>query len=249
MAEADRTKPARLVFDSLTPDSQLQWSLQGPQGQVTAPRGLDASDANAQGGNVLMNLQAGSYTLQVDGLGDHVGDYSFRIIDIGSATAITPGQVVKGTLTPANETQAYNFNAVAGQTFYFDALSNPASTDWRLIGPDGKTAFGPTAANTDVENQLLTQTGAYTLLLEGRIRNAAASTDCRSCPNSPGTASKASRAARLRACNASIRATIRFCSGSGGIGIGKDVRVDLSTVRNVEPVPSSSSRCSECRRK
>ncbi|MBI3348327.1 MAG: LamG domain-containing protein, partial [Burkholderiales bacterium] len=166
----------KIVFDSLTPDSQLQWSLQGPQGQVTAPRALDATDANAQSGNIALNLRAGTYTLQIDGVGDHVADYSFRIIDLSRATAITPGQVVNGTLTPANETDAYSFNAVAGQTFYFDALANANGTDWRLIGPDGKTVFGPSAANTDVENQLLTQTGAYTLLVEGRIGNGAANT-------------------------------------------------------------------------
>ena len=166
----------KIVFDSLTPDSQLQWSLQGPQGQVIAPRAFDATDANAKGGDVALNLQAGTYTLQIDGVGDHVADYGFRLIDLSRAASLTPGQAVNGALTPANQTDAYSFNAVAGQTFYFDALLNPASTDWRLIGPDGKTVFGPSSAGTDVENQLLTQTGAYTLLLEGRVGNTAAST-------------------------------------------------------------------------
>jgi hypothetical protein len=138
----------KVVFDSLTPDSQLQWSLQGPQGQVTAPRALDATDANAQGGNVALNLQAGTYTLQIDGVADHVADYRLRIIDLSRATAIVPGQIVEGALTPGNETDAYSFNAVAGQTFYFDALTNPAATDWRLIGPDGKTVFGATTSCT-----------------------------------------------------------------------------------------------------
>ncbi|HEV6967807.1 LamG domain-containing protein, partial [Roseateles sp.] len=168
----------QLVFDSLTADADLKWSLQGPQGQViTAPRALDASDANARSGDVALSLKAGTYTLQVDGMGDHVGDYNFRIIDLGRAQAITPGQVVKGTLTPGNQTQAYSFGAIAGQTFYFDALSNPASTDWRLIGPDGKTVVGPTSAGTDLENQLLTQTGTYTLLVEGRVGNTAVTTN------------------------------------------------------------------------
>ena len=139
----------KVVFDSLTSDSQLKWSLQGPQGQVTAPRALDATDANAQGGHVALNLQAGTYTLEVDGVADHVADYRFRIIDLSRATAIVPGQLVQGTLAPGNETDAYSFDAVAGQTFYFDALSNPAATDWRLIGPDGKTVFGPTRAGGD----------------------------------------------------------------------------------------------------
>ena len=49
-------------------------------------------------------------------------------------------------------------------------------------------------------------------------RKAAASTDCRNCSSSGPTSESASRARRLRSCNASIFATIRRCSARGGTG-------------------------------
>jgi len=52
------------------------------------------------------------------------GAYSFRLLDLGQALAITPGtSVSQQALTPANSTNAYQFNVTAGQRFYFDLQS------------------------------------------------------------------------------------------------------------------------------
>jgi hypothetical protein len=163
----------RIVFDSLTPNDQLQWSLNGPNGAVVPPTGLGSADGDTLGGSTALDLKAGDYTLSVDGVGDKTGDYSFRLVDLGQAQTITPGVAVSGQLSPGNETDAYSFAVAAGQRFFFNRTASQGDISWRLIAPDGKTAWGPTNLVTDVEDYTATQSGAYSLLIEGRVTSAA----------------------------------------------------------------------------
>ena len=102
----------RIVFDSLTPDSSLLWSLQGPTGTVVPPTALRVADSADLGAQPALTLKAGDYTLVIDGVGDKTGDYSLRLVDLGKAQAITPGVAVAGQLAPGNETDAYTFVAI-----------------------------------------------------------------------------------------------------------------------------------------
>src|SRR5262249_13075417 len=107
----------------------------------------------------------------------------FRLSDLATATPIMPGTPVSGTLDPGISTQLYQFNAVAGQSYYFASLAAGGSVfanDWRLIDPFGNALFkgigsGPVAqpdqaflAN-DGGRLTLPFTGTYTLLVEGSI--------------------------------------------------------------------------------
>ncbi|MCX7197539.1 MAG: LamG domain-containing protein, partial [Proteobacteria bacterium] len=168
----------RLVFDSLTNDSQIQWSLDGPLGSVVGPTALNGSDASDRSGAPAVPLSAGTYTLNVDGVGDRTGDYAFRLLNLSNVPTVTPGVPVSGRLDPANASAAYQFEAVAGQSYYFDRTQSPASTTtWRLIGPDGRDAFALTNLSTDVDTITLQQTGTYTLLIEGRVSAGTAAVD------------------------------------------------------------------------
>ena len=122
------------------------------------------------GGNPVLNLIAGNYTLMVDGTVDHTGSYSFRLSDLASATPITPGTPVSGTLNPGNATNLYKFNANAGDLFYFDQQSlSGGNTYWRLIDPYGQQVWFNSFS--DVDTQTLAFTGTYTLLVEGYVGN------------------------------------------------------------------------------
>jgi RHS repeat-associated protein len=164
---------SNLYFDSLTDDSSLQWSLSGPQGTVVDSRNFASSDA-INGFGQSLRLVPGAYTLNVDGIGDATGAYSFRLVDMASAVPITPGTPFSGDLTPSNETDLYRFTASAGDQFFFDQTTSgidSSSTRWRLIDPYGNDLFGSYGAylGDDVETLTLSAAGTYTLLLEGAI--------------------------------------------------------------------------------
>ncbi|MEX0338852.1 MAG: LamG-like jellyroll fold domain-containing protein, partial [Arenibacterium sp.] len=163
----------QVLFDSLTPDSQINWTLEGEGGELVSSTPLHQSDAN-EGGTILA-LDSGTYTLRVDGVGDHTGDYQFRLLNTANAELVDPGTRVEGTLENlGRETDLFQFNAVEGTELFFDAESYSGGTAyWSLIDPDGATIFGPTTFNTnsDINRTKITKTGTYTLLLEGRVHN------------------------------------------------------------------------------
>ena len=96
--------PAQLYFDSLTNDSSLSWTLTGPRGTEVSSRSFTSSDSDNFGStNPVLNLIAGNYTLAVAGSSNHLGSYGFRLSNLASATAITPGTPVSAPLSPATQ--------------------------------------------------------------------------------------------------------------------------------------------------
>ena len=159
-----------LVFDSRLNSSSFKWWLSGPRGDVVSARNFSESDSADFGASPVLALPAGDYTLTVDADRDATGTYGFRLVDLGSAadvTAITFGADVTGTLDPGSETHFFSFDGTAREQVRLDLLSESRnSAYWRLIGPDGRVIFGPTA--TDDRVTPLPVTGRYVLLLEGR---------------------------------------------------------------------------------
>src|SRR5262249_39571428 len=128
--------PSHGYFDSLANDSNLRWTLTGPRGIEASNKAFSQTDGAYSGSSPT--LIAGTYTLAVSGSADHTGSYSFRISDLATTTAITPGTAVSGTLNPGNSTNLYRFNANAGDRYYFDWQAASGGTEyWRLINPYG----------------------------------------------------------------------------------------------------------------
>ena len=71
----------------------------------------------------VYNLAAGSYKITIDQAGDAVGDFEFRFANLNDATRIELGDLVEGQLTVPNETDAYQFDALAGESVFFDVVS------------------------------------------------------------------------------------------------------------------------------
>ncbi|MDZ4849745.1 MAG: cadherin repeat domain-containing protein, partial [Pirellulaceae bacterium] len=156
---------SKLHFDTLSTTGSISWTLTGPTGVVVNSRPLENDWVNEP--NPVLNLIAGNYQLTVDGNTDAVGAYSFRLLDLGIATSITYGSLVTGTLNPASATQAYRFNASAGDKIYFDSQSTSVQNAYaRLVDPLGRTVFGVSLAS-DAEPPALVMSGQYTLLIEG----------------------------------------------------------------------------------
>jgi YD repeat-containing protein len=170
------TAAANLYFDSLTNDGNLLWTLTGPAGTAGTDRSFAASDGISNPSLLgLWNLPAGNYTLTVHAglLSAATGSYQFRLLDLGAATALTPGTPVTATLNPANATDTYHFTAKAGDQFSFDAQASTglAGLSWRLTDPYGNDVFNTTFQTGSPFNETLAQAGSYTLLIEGDVAN------------------------------------------------------------------------------
>jgi len=156
-----------IYFDSLTNSPNAVWSLDGPTGNIVNQRPFTGSDGNR--GLSLLNLPPGSYTITVTAYSDIMGPFSFRLLDLASASPFATDQAVSGTLNPAQSTDLYQFTATAGDRFTFHSLgSSSGNTFWRLVDPFGQVLFS-TYVNTDQGPLTLNAPGHYTILVEGDV--------------------------------------------------------------------------------
>jgi hypothetical protein len=157
----------RVYFDAMTDSSNVRWSLSGPRGALVSGRHFQQSDS--VDGLSLFDLPAGDYKLTIAGYQDYTGEFRFRLLDLAAATILAPGTPVSGILTPANETDVYQFTVNAGERYFFDRISEVAGNIyWRLLDPWGRTVWGANNFNADAGLFTLAYDGIYTLLMEGR---------------------------------------------------------------------------------
>ncbi|MBU6399153.1 MAG: hypothetical protein KGS61_02445 [Verrucomicrobia bacterium] len=168
--------PATLYFDALT-NADLYWRLDAPWGQEVNWRSFSSSDG-PDVGDPSLPLPAGDYTLTVVGDNSRVtGNYAFRLLNFADATAFTPGTVVSNTLNPSDSTVLYQFNGVAGASYYFDGRPTSGfsySPYCRIYAPDGNILMSQ-YVNNNIGAIGLLQSGTYTLTVEGRIYDTSAS--------------------------------------------------------------------------
>jgi hypothetical protein len=162
--------PARLYFDSLLNDN-FYWRLDASWGQVVDWRSFAGSDGQ-EIGNPLVSVPAGDFILTVAASSfSFTGSYLFRLLDFGSATPFTPGTMVSGTLAPARGATLYRFNGVAGDRYFFDGLPSSGfayNPYVRIYAPLDNIVMAQNV-NLDADTFTLSETGIYTLTVEGRI--------------------------------------------------------------------------------
>jgi len=119
----------------------------------------------------LSALPAGNYQLTVGADGATTGFYNFRLLNIDTATPLTPGTPVAVTLNPGNSTSAYNFTATAGEQVYFDQTGVNGSVYVRIIDPTGRDLYGVINAGSlpSFGVQTLTLAGTYTVLIDADV--------------------------------------------------------------------------------
>src|SRR5215469_1471896 len=116
------TADSRYYFDALSNASPLEWSLSGPEGALVTTRPFNSSDGQTISDPTVF-LVAGNYTLTVQSSGGTTNGYGFRFVDLADATLLTPGTVVSNGFAPANRTDLYQFNANAGDLYYFHQIT------------------------------------------------------------------------------------------------------------------------------
>ena len=158
--DSDRT----LYFDHLANSSHVSWKLEGPQGILANQTFSDHSSP-------ILPAVAGAYQLTIDAIGDHTGNYAFRLLDLADAIPLSFGSPVTAILSPADLTAMYQFSAQAGDQLFFDTLGAATLNGWLLVDPFGRLLsrgyFG------DQHLSILPRAGRYTLLLEGYASGAA----------------------------------------------------------------------------
>ena len=170
------TNATQLYFDSLTNDSQLNWSLSGPSGSVVSQKSFQSSDGNNIGGSDNYQAAPGTYTLTVSGNNSYTGSYSFRLLDLSTAPTIQPNTAVNDTLSPGNSTNAYQFNGTAGQRIYVQPQGG-GDYVYRVLDPSGNLLGGSYTYAGSGQQLTLSGGGAYTLLVEGDQTAASAPTN------------------------------------------------------------------------
>ncbi|MHC5537474.1 beta strand repeat-containing protein, partial [Singulisphaera rosea] len=156
-----------LWFDSRTNNSQLYWTVSGPQNPLRyGSSEFVSSDLD------LGSLPSGTYTLTVSASGDALGAFSFNLQNAAAATPITLGTNVSGSLNPASSSNLYRFNGVAGSSVYFDTLafsntdSSTGTVSPTLLRPDGSAVTS--GFQTTVSGRVtFDETGIYTLIVQG----------------------------------------------------------------------------------
>src|SRR5438445_2141069 len=84
--------------------------LAGPTGTHVGDRPFSSSDSHDIN-NPVLRVPAGAREMTGLGSSDTTTAYGFRLLDLTTATPITAGSAVSGTLEPGNETDVYRLEA------------------------------------------------------------------------------------------------------------------------------------------
>ncbi|QNN24371.1 LEPR-XLL domain-containing protein [Planctomycetales bacterium ZRK34] len=161
------TDDTRVLFDSFTDNPDIRWTLRNASGDLDD---LDNLQFRSDDNNKVLELGAGDYELVVFGDGDSTGNYSFRLLDLSSASALTLGQDEDPTLS--NEKVLYQFEGSAGDEVFFDSQPTGISGDWYLLNPYGDQVATRSLGSDSTSTITLQMGGTYTLLLAGDAGNA-----------------------------------------------------------------------------
>jgi hypothetical protein len=134
------TQPTSVVFDALTNNDNLRWSMTGPT-DTGGQREFKKSDSSELSGNPVMRLAPGTYTIAVSATSNTTPSYAFRLLPLSGATVIpiaAPGALTatEVTLNPVTY-PAVRVRRDRGQRVFVDYVSGSTTPGWRLVAPNG----------------------------------------------------------------------------------------------------------------
>jgi hypothetical protein len=151
----------RFLFDGVQGD-HIQWALTGPTNANSfSTRNLTDT------GDKFLDLQPGTYHLNVDGVQDQTGTYSFRLLGEDAAVQLNPNSITQGTLNPSTQAQLYRLDVQAGDRLFLQSGSPSATGYWTLFDPTANVISGRNGLNTDSGVITASKTGPYWLSIEG----------------------------------------------------------------------------------
>lgn len=191
-AEAGRA----FYFDVLSvPDcgARLRWRCVDPAGKVLFDEPMAGPGGEGEGQPcVTLDIgrrtleRSGGYSLSVFGVGDAVGAYALRVVEVRDdsfrlvkGTTVGPGTPGAGAgmiESPGSEDQ-YRFEAAAGEEVIFDEWEGGIcgrELRWRCLGPGGEVVFDEILAGGGQEcdpaepgRRRLSEAGEYRVIVSG----------------------------------------------------------------------------------
>ena len=161
---------SNILFNSLTGDGNLSWTLSGPDGYSLNRNFYYSGGYELGGTSPVLALRAGDYVLTFSNATNTARGTYFQLLNLDAATSLVPGTILSNADAQGNQTLIYSFDATAGVPVSL-TTSDPANVlSVRLIDPFGQEVFGPQQTGL----QLVTPgaTGRYTVLVEGRVYDA-----------------------------------------------------------------------------
>lgn len=150
-----------LYFDGLGANAGGTWNLFGP--------GNENIGGSSIGGDFEITLpRSGAHFLAIAGSAASPVAYSVQVVTFDLPTnPLVLGSTVNGTLAEPGERDLFTFAGTAGQRLYYDALDRDfESINARLLSPTGTILWEVNHAS-DRDPITLTQTGSYSLVLDG----------------------------------------------------------------------------------
>ncbi len=162
----DLASDTNVILSSFTSDSNAQLALIGPNGTIFTENLQQA--VNYPQGTPIRTLAAGSYTVAITSTSPtDTLSYGFRLLDVGTAVALTPGTTVNATLGELSSVDAYTVTAQAGTQLRLVGSSDRGEPIV-VLDPTG-AALPQTGNLASTTDYAITQTGTYTILVEGRL--------------------------------------------------------------------------------
>jgi large repetitive protein len=131
------------------------------------PAGKEIFNADSNVDHALDNglTLSGTYKVVIDGVGDLVGNYKFRLLDQASATVVNLNTDITGQLNPNATSDFYRLTAIIGQQLRFDSLNtNFDNTYWTLYDASGRIVWSR-QRQQDIDYSFLAN-GIYTLQIQ-----------------------------------------------------------------------------------
>ncbi|WP_010587213.1 hypothetical protein, partial [Schlesneria paludicola] len=174
------TAPTDLWFDSqtsITSSPNVFYGIRNENGDLFSYlQNTDNSELSPFGSGDfhLGTLPAGRYTFYETG----EGTYSFQLLNLALATAITPGTPINVALSPANSTQIFRFTGTANEAVFLgssgfsttDSSGQNGVTYWSLINSRGQLIDSGNL-ETGASRVSLPTTDTYYVVIEGGIAN------------------------------------------------------------------------------
>ncbi|MBE9012179.1 hypothetical protein IQ250_18425 [Pseudanabaenaceae cyanobacterium LEGE 13415] len=158
----------RVYFDSQT-RTEVALTLTAPNGRSL----LNNYNLRWNVDTFFTLPDSGTYTLEVDGLGEATGSYRFSFIGMNQAEMLelTEQPTRRATLEPGSATHLYQFTGVEGQRIYLDAKGQSTQGQFILFGPAAQMVpdiATATTGNLSGDREfVLPATGTYLLSLQG----------------------------------------------------------------------------------